>query len=125
MDVFDNISAALSALGFQIRNLARYHTRRPGIGSKLPDQSGRDIRPVDLSCQNLKRKCQEGVARQDSCRLIEGLVTGWNPATKVIVIHRRQIVMHERVGMHHFHRRRRDLGIPIHIARDKLAAPQR
>jgi hypothetical protein len=44
---------------------------------------------------------------------------------EVIIIHRRQIIVHKRIRVHHLDRRRRYLHVMIYFAADKFAAPQR
>ena len=53
----------------------------------------------DLKCQ-----CQQSVAREDRGRLIELLVIGRTTAPEVVVIHRRQVVMNQRVSMNQLDR---------------------
>ncbi|MNS71255.1 hypothetical protein D3C72_1046190 [compost metagenome] len=44
----------------------------------------------------------QGVAGQDGGRLVIGDVQGRTPAAHVVVVHRRQIVMHQRIGVDAF-----------------------
>src|SRR5579872_5627398 len=54
-----------------------------------------------LECAGLER-----VARQDRRRLIERLVRGRLAPAQIVVVHRRQIVMHQRIAVQHLDRRR-------------------
>jgi len=42
----------------------------------------------------------QGIAYQDGRRLVESFVTGWTPATKVVIVHCRQVIVYERVDMY-------------------------
>ena len=62
--------------------------------------AGRAIAREQRECQYLQR-----VAGENGGRLVEGAMRGRLSAPQVIVVHRRQIVVHQRVGMNEFHRR--------------------
>ena len=49
--------------------------------------------------QNGKRQGLQGIARQDGCAFIEGLVYGGLATTQVVVIHGGQVVVDQRVGV--------------------------
>ena len=53
-----------------------------------------------------KASGQQAVARQDRGRLVELLVAGRPTAPEVAVVHRRKIVMNQRIGMDQLDRRR-------------------
>ena len=73
---------------------------------QFANQRSHKIR-LGIGGDNLKCQRRHRVAGQDRDRLTEDFVIGGPAATKIIVIHRRQIVMHKRKGMNQFHRRRR------------------
>jgi len=54
--------------------------------------------------ENLESQHLQSVADQNSGGLIEGFVAGGPPAAQIIIVHRGQIVVHQRVGMNQFHR---------------------
>ena len=54
---------------------------------------------------DLERQCLQRVSRQDRGRLVKGAVHGGPPAAQVVVIHGRQIVMHQGIAMDAFERR--------------------
>ena len=54
--------------------------------------------------QDLEGEGEQGVAGQDRGRLVEGEVQGRAAAAHRVVVHRRQIVMHQRVAMDAFER---------------------
>ena len=51
--------------------------------------------------QHIEGEGQQTVARQNGGCLAEGLVDGRAAAAHVVVVHRGQVVMHQRVAMHH------------------------
>ena len=59
-----------------------------------------------LVAQHLEGPGQQGVAGQDRRRLVEFLVAGRLPAPQVVVVHGRQIIMDQRIAVHHLDRRR-------------------
>ena len=56
--------------------------------------------------QHLEGQGQQAVARQHRGRVVELLVAGRAAAAQIAVVHRRQIVVDQRIGMHHLDRRR-------------------
>ena len=59
---------------------------------------------VSRARQNVEGKRQQAVAGEDRGRLVEFLVRGRLPAPQVVIVHRRQIVVHQRIAMHAFER---------------------
>ena len=57
--------------------------------------------------QNLKCPRQQRIADQNRRRLAKNLMARRPTAPQIVIIHRRQIVMHQRISMHHFNRTRR------------------
>ncbi len=55
-------------------------------------------------CDQVEGKGEQGVAGEDRGRLVEGLVHGRPPAAQVVIIHGRQVVMHQRIAMQAFER---------------------
>ena len=51
--------------------------------------------------EHLEGQRQQGVAGQDRRRLAEHLVAGRPAAAQVVVVHRRQVVVDQRVGVDH------------------------
>ena len=49
----------------------------------------------------LEGKGEEGIADQDRRRLVEGDMAGRLAAAEVVVIHRRQVVVNQGIGVHH------------------------
>ena len=50
--------------------------------------------------QHVEGEGEQAVAGQDRGRLVEGLVRGRPAAAQVVVVHRRQVVVHQRIAMH-------------------------
>ena len=65
------------------------------VGGKLGRRIGDDV----------EGQRQQAVAGQDRRRLVEGLVHGRLAAPDVVVVHRRQVVMDQRIAVHAFQRR--------------------
>ena len=55
----------------------------------------------------VERQRLQGVAGEDRGGFVEGDVHGRSTAAQVIVVHGRQVVMHQRIGVDQFHCRRR------------------
>ncbi len=47
---------------------------------------------------------QQGVAGEDRGRLVEGVVNGRLSAAQVVIVHRRQVVMDQRIAVYAFQR---------------------
>jgi hypothetical protein len=91
-----------SPLRLQVALLAADHARRDRPRRREGDQSRPRADPR-------RRKHAEGqrlqaVARQDRRRLVEGHVAGRPAPTQHVVIHRRQIVVDQAVGVDHLDR---------------------
>ena len=54
----------------------------------------------------LKRECLQCIAGENRGCFVEAHVTRWPAASQIVVVHRRQIVVNERVGMDHLKRAR-------------------
>src|SRR4029077_947305 len=57
--------------------------------------------------EDLERQRLQRVSGENRCRLVEGAVGGRASASQVVVVHRRQIVVNQRIGMDAFDRRAR------------------
>jgi hypothetical protein len=60
----------------------------------------------------MKRQGLQGVPRQDRGGLVEGLVAGGPAAPQVVVVHGRQVVVDQRIGVDQLHRHRRGVQPP-------------
>ncbi len=107
----------------QVDRLATRHALR-AAGFRQRADNGQALRRVrrhrpvlseDLEGQDLER-----IAGEDRGRLVESLVAGRPTPAQVVIVHRRQIVMDERIGMDQFHRRSRAVQ-PGRVHADRLA----
>ena len=55
-----------------------------------------------IARQQLKRQRLQRIAHQQRRRLIIGLVAGRPAAPQIVVVHRRQVIVHQRVHVHEF-----------------------
>ena len=60
--------------------------------------------------QHFKRLGQQRITGQNRCRLVKLLVAAGLAATQIVVIHRRQIIMDQRIAVHHLDRGRHTKG---------------
>ena len=102
VDVLQLHQIERGALGLQIHRLTADHAARPtGAGERRHHSHARlGAQPRRLG-QGLEGQRLERVAGQDRRRLVEGAMTGRTPATQVVVVHRRQIVVDQRIGVDH------------------------
>src|SRR5687768_8632123 len=63
-------------------------------------------REAVVVCYGPERKYLQSVAGEDRRRLAEFLVTRLTPSSEIVVVHRRQVVMDQRVSMDHLDRGR-------------------
>ena len=80
------------------------HVARPGgLGQRRTTRRGHRRR-LDLLGQHLEGQRQQGVAGQNGRGLVERLVAGGPAAPQIVVVHGRQIVVDQRIGVDHFDR---------------------
>jgi hypothetical protein len=60
--------------------------------------------------QHLEGAGEQRVTGQNGGRLVEGAMAGGLAATKIVIIHRRQVVMNQRIGVQHLDRGRDSRG---------------
>ena len=87
----------------QIDRLAAGHAESAAGLRQHVDQPQTDRRcgrQRRIARQQLKGQRLQGIAHQHRGGLIERLVTGRPAAAQIIVIHRRQIVVHQRIDVH-------------------------
>ena len=124
MDVLQDLHAPDGVLGLQVGHLPGDHARRPRRPGQLADQLHRQRRIVHPVGEDLEGERQEAVARQNRGRLVKGLVAGRPAAPQIVVVHRRQIVVDERIGVDHLDRGGGDPCVGVVVSGDQLAAPQ-
>ena len=95
------------ALGGQINHLAADHARPPGrIGQGCDEAAPYFSIGMGLFItKNTKGKGKQAVPGENRRGLVELYVTGVLAAPQIVIVHGRQIIMNQRIGMHHFHGR--------------------
>ena len=96
----------LARLGFEIERLAADHAAEPGGAGEHDDQIGahRRIGMGRRVGDDVEGIGQQPVAGQNGGGLVEGLVDGGTATAQIVVVHRRQVVMDQRIAMDHFQR---------------------
>jgi hypothetical protein len=96
-----------AGLGLQVQHLPAHHAGVTGGARQLQHQFGphRGLGMGRGIAHDLEGQRQQPVAGQDRGGLVEGLVTGRPAAAQIVVVHGRQVVVHQRIAMHAFQRR--------------------
>ena len=91
----------------QIHHLAADHAMRPGGARQGGDQIDDHARVGmgRLAGQHVEGIGQQPVAGENGGRLVIGPVRRRPAAAQIVVVHRRQIVVHQAVAMHHLYGR--------------------
>ena len=90
-------------IGVQIQNLSGNHPVKRTGGTRQQKRQFNFFRIGNRRrVQNFKRVSQQPVAGKYRRRFVKSPMTGRLTAAQVVVIHRRQIVMNQRIAMHHF-----------------------
>ena len=93
-----------TAFAFQIHDLAPDHAIDGPYGGSHQLKGAHRPGRADLEpCQHFKGERQQRIPRQDGSRLAELDVARRHPAAQVIIVHGRQVVMDQRVGVDHLH----------------------
>src|SRR5262245_14851332 len=103
MNRFELFTSYGTAFPLEIKNLTRDHTVRTSCGGCKCRNDTQDMirRKMFGTCDCLESESQEGIAGKDGDGFIKLLMTGGSPATKIIVVHCREIIMDERITMNH------------------------
>ena len=97
---FNSADGKFFAFAFQIRHLPGDELQRAGSLGNFQNQIAvRIARPSPALRGDFKRLRQQRVARQHGDAFAEHLVVGRLAAAEIVVVHRRQIVVDERVGV--------------------------
>ena len=95
-----------AAFGGKIEHLPACHAADAGRARQRSDQ--RDphlgVGVNRLARHDVEGQRQQRVAGEDRGRLVEGLVHGRLAAAQVVIVHRRQVVMHQRIAVQQFER---------------------
>jgi hypothetical protein len=124
VDVFEGFDTAGGILRFEVGDLSGDHPRRTGGLRQLADQGHGGARIVDPLGKQLERQRQQCVAGEDRGGFVERLVAGRTTPTQIVVVHRGQIVVDQRIGMDHLDRSRSDPGVRGLPPADQFAAPE-
>ena len=87
------------------------HELEPDVGFRVGVRAG----------ENVERQREQPVARQDGGGLVERLMSGRSAAPQVVVVHRRQVVVRQRIAVHTFERAPRQQGALAHHAEQRGA----
>jgi hypothetical protein len=110
-DLCEPLSAARlleTPFGGEIKHLPADHaidTRRLGHRRHEPDARRGSRRGAPVS-QDREGEGEEAIPGEDRRRLVESAMHSWLTPAQVIIIHRREIIMHEGIAMHGFECRR-------------------
>src|SRR3989442_566939 len=124
VDVIERLGADRLALGLDVHDLPADHAVGAGRLRDLRHHVGNDPRvrrAVDVAGDQPERVREQRVAGQDGHRLAEHLVIGEPAAAIVVVVHRGQVVVDQRIRMDQLERARRGQHALGHAA-DGLAA---
>ena len=102
-------AAIEAAFGGEIEHLPADHAAEPG-GARERKHKLDPHRRVGVGlgpCQGVEGESQKPVAGENRGRLIVGLVYGRLAAAQFVVVHGRQVVVHQRITVHAFERRTR------------------
>ena len=97
-----------AAFGREIEHLPADHAAEAGGARERRDQL--ECAPPASGCvsgraEDVEGEGQQAVAGEDGGRLVECLVRGRPAAAQIVIVHRGQVVVHQRVAMHAFERR--------------------
>ena len=105
------------ALRLEVHHLPARHAGRAGSAGEIEDELGADER-IGVSRgigEHLERQRVEAIAGEDRGRLVELLVHRRAAAAQVIIVHRRQVVMDQRIDVDCL-QRGRDPARAVHVA---------
>lgn len=88
----------------EIERLSAAHAIRAGCGGKLTQHRDHALRRLRRVRQHRKRQRLQRIASEDRGGLVEGDMHGRLAAAQRVVVHRRQVVVDQRVGMDQFDR---------------------
>ena len=100
----DRVAVEGGALGGEVERLAARHPAEAGGAGEHGDE-GRADAAIGLEArQDVEGHGEQRVAGKDRGRLVEGAMQGRAAAAQVVVVHRRQVVVDEAVGVDAFER---------------------
>jgi hypothetical protein len=114
MDVTELVRRDFFAFSLQIGDLARDKLKGSGSGSQFEDYLLMRVSiPAAAPGGNFEGLCKQGIAGEDSNAFPEHFVIGGFATTKIIVIHGRQVVVDQRIGMNTFDRAGQGHGVSL------------
>lgn len=78
----------------------------PAADARLCNQPTRSAASAGASASRLECACLQGIASKDCGGFVEGDVHRWAAATQRVIVHGRQIIVHQRIRVDQFHRHR-------------------
>src|SRR5215472_17418217 len=100
MNIFEHFGADLFPFGLEIGYLATHHAvHGPGSGSDFAYHRDAAFGGNWRASESFESQRKQRVAGQDRGCLAEALMAGRLPASQVVIVERRQIVVDERVGV--------------------------
>ncbi|MCY1450678.1 hypothetical protein D9M71_675040 [compost metagenome] len=114
MHVFQRLLIELQADRAQVDGLAADHARRACRQCQRTDHLQADLGVGIAQArveQGAERQALQPIAGEDRAGFIEFLVRSRLAATQVVVVHGRQIVVHQRIGVDQLHRAGRAIGL--------------
>src|SRR5262245_28678315 len=95
-----------AALRGKVEHLAAGHAAETRSTGQFEDECNPHRRIIVhlRPCYDVESECEKRVAYENCCCLIECPVDGRAAATQIIVIHRRQIIVDQRIAVHEFKR---------------------
>src|SRR5690606_14945882 len=89
----------------QVDGLATDHALGAGGARQQGGHAKTGLRlPTAFAADPFESQRLQGVARQDGGGLVEGAMAGRAPAAQVVVVHGRQVIVDQRIGMDQFYR---------------------
>ena len=96
----------VAALGLEVECLAARHAAQPRSQRQMTHELAAQRRIVmgGRVGENIERIGEQAVAGEDRGRLVIGLVDRGTSAPQIVVVHRRQVIVHQRIAMDHLQR---------------------
>ena len=102
MHILDLGDVELLALHLEIDGLAAGHPERAARFAEQVDQAQAHRRGSGqrrVAGQELKRQRLQGIADQDRGGLVEGFVARRASAAQIVIVHRGQVIVHQRIDV--------------------------
>ena len=103
---FCHLAAVEAALRREIEHLAANHAAKSGAARQRQDECDANRR-IGMRLgprQHVEREREQTVAGKDRGRLVELLVRGRTAAAQIVIVHRGQVVVRQRIAVHELER---------------------